>query len=136
MKKYRGRKPKAGSFTLAFLGLGICFLSFLILGAVGSGVLMLTKNPIASIAPAFIIIFLLSAAVSGFINSKLSEGSDIGGALVSGGMLVLMLLIASLIAEHGKVGFGVIINYVCYMLVTLLFALLAKKKGSKHRKRH
>ncbi len=135
MKKHHGRKFKAGTFTMTLFGVGICFLSFLILTLIGSLVLMLTKNPALYTVPAFFAVFLTSAAISAFINAKLS-GNGISGALISGGMFVIMLFIVSLIAEGGKVGFGVIVNYVCYMLVTAMFTLLAKQKKAKRRRRH
>ena len=118
----------------------------LILGALGSGVLLLaltmlcsliafyTKNPTSLVGILSIAVMLATGAISGFCMSRLKGD---GGVLISALcslLFILILLMIGLIIGGGHISLGSIINYLCYLAVSVLFAFFGRRKGRRHRR--
>ena len=132
MHKNKGRTNKNiyKSFLICFgLSVGIIVAVALLFALLSS----ILDDPTGNLGLFSLFALLISAAVSGFISSRIKgEGGVRFASLVALATVLIMLLI-NVITCGGKVNFGAFMNYICYFGVASLTALLGKKR-SNHRK--
>lgn len=132
MKKRKFKK--SGSKSL-FFGALFALASFLISLTVFSIILSLLKNPISLLGIFGIAAYLSSGAISGFVNSKLKGEGGILFAILSSLIVSGVFLAIGIIASGGKSAPALLMNVLCYLLVSALFAKLASLKKKKFRRR-
>ena len=80
-----------------------------------------------------LVVLVVSAAVSGFFNSK-REGA--GASMLTAVLFSLVMLLAGAVFSAGKITEEVLMNYGCFILVSLVGAYLGgRKKQVKRRRR-
>ena len=126
------------SFIKALLlGIAVTAAVFTICSLVISLILYNTENPTSKTELFSIIAFVLSGAISAFVNTKLFGKDNASLPLASATAALALFLVISLISG-GALSGGHIMSALCFALVTVLSAFLAKNKKSArrtHRKR-
>ena len=108
---------------------GMLLISTLIL----SGIFMALDTPTDSIEIKSLASLLISGAISAFVSAKFKgEGGTLCAIFISL-ITVFIMLIISLIASRGGVDGAIFMNYLCYLLISALFAYLGKKRERTRR---
>ena len=122
-------------FALCFgLSIGVLLISSVIFAIIANSL----DDPTGKLGIFSLLAMLISAAVSGYLCSRIKGEGGVGfAALVALALLLIMLLINVIICS-GKISFAAFMNYICYFGVASLSALLGGKgKGhKKHRHKH
>ena len=102
------------------------FASLIIL----SFILSRLENPVALVGIASLVSLLVSAAISSFVTAKHKGEGGTLTVLLSSLIVSIIIFAVSLIHSGGKAELSVLMNSVCYVAVSLLFARIAgiKKK--------
>ena len=129
MKK---RKFKKDSRAYLLIGTLFCVISFAVSLLIFSLVLTFFENPIALIAPFALLAFTVSAAVPSFLNAKRKGEGGFLSAFLSSLLACAVFFSVALITSHGKISLSLLMNILCYILVSSLFAKLAGIKKKRH----
>ena len=129
------RRLKTGFIKtpLGSLLFGILF-SFAVLLALSSligGILSALENPTKSIGTASMISFLLSSAVSSFAISKIKSESGSLYSFLTSLLFIFVIFIISFILSDGKISLQTLMNCLCYLLISVAFSFLGKRKTRK-----
>ena len=134
MKKRNNFKIQKSNVGTLLIGVAFSFGVLIVTSLIFSFILIGLKNPTGSIKTASLAVFLITAAIAGFSVSKYKGN---GGALLSiltSAAFIFILLAVTLISSKGKVGGGIFMNYICYIMISAFTAFLAGKR-KKRRKR-
>ena len=131
-KKARNSQGKCGFFLFGIL-FSLGFL--LVLSLIAAIFLTSVKNPTKNLGAVSLAVFLIGAAMSGFVNSKRGGENGILSSVITSGAFTLLMLVISLILAKGKLSGMVFMNYICYMLVSAFFAFIGRKRTTRHRRR-
>ena len=131
MKKRRFKKSGSGGGLL----FGALFsLSSLILSlAIFSFILSMLENPITFVGVSSLAALLVSGALSGFVIAKHKGEGGALTAFLSSIITSALIFATGLICSGGKIQLSVLMNILCYILISALFARL--KGLGKKRKR-
>ena len=119
-----------------FIGFGLSWAVILAITLISTAITTSLDDPTGNIGIFALGSLLISAAISGFVCCRIKgDGGVAFSTLISLAVTLIMLLI-NVIACGGKVTLGAILNYICYIGVASLSALLGKKRSNhrKHRK--
>ena len=75
---------------------------------------------------------ILAGLLTGFINSK---RNGMKTAVFTALFVSLILLLIGIIITGGKIGFGAIMNYLCFFLLSVAGAYIGRKKERRHRRK-
>ena len=120
--KNGGSVPK--TLTAFFIAAGM----FVAVCLITSVIAFCTADPMSLVKPFSICALIISAALASFISSK---RGGMASAILSALIFTLIMLIFGVVISGGKTNAGALINYVCYMLTSLLFAYLASRAPKK-----
>lgn len=132
MKKRKFNRKSGGNLLLGAL-FNVVTLIFVLV--IFSLVLSLLKNPIAFLSIAGIAAYLSCGGISAFVNSKRKGEGGFVFALLSSLIASGVFFAVGIIASGGKAALSLLMNILCYLLVSALFARLAMLKKKKY-KRH
>ena len=135
MKKHNRATMSKRKFCSVLFGMVICALAFILLSLIFSAALINLQNPLGVIKTAFFALFLTSAAISGFINAKRSAEKEIRASIFSAALFLAPIFMVSLIMNGGKLSLYVSMNGLCYILITIIFAFIAKQNNQRKTKR-
>ncbi len=114
----------------------ISFFIFLLLTSfVMACVINNTKNPSGRIEVFALAALLISGAFNSFLTSKVNSSNGIICASVSALASVAIMFAITAIINRGHLTGMILMNYLCLILVSVLFAFLGKRR-SMRRKRH
>ena len=133
MKKRKFKKDGHGGFII---GTGICILAFVASLLIFSLILSFLENPIALISISALLSYIISGAVSAFINAKRKGEGGTLTALLSSLLASALFFSVGFIISRGKIELSLLMNIFCYVLVSLVFAKIAgtNKKRYKFRR--
>ncbi len=118
------------AFGVALMGAGLLLFSM-----IAAFILLRISNPIGGIAKASLIILLISGGASGFLTSARGGEKGIPAALLSTLVFTLLMLAAALIFGGGHIGSRILMNALCYIGISMIFAALGKRKRrTRHRR--
>ena len=133
MYKGKGISLKDNFVLILLICLAISVLSILTLSFIFAMIASMSKDPTGNLGIFSLATLLISGAISGFASAKIKKEGAIGfSALVTLVSCLIMLVLCLIII--GKVSGGAIMNYVCYMLMSVFFAFLGSRE--KKHKRH
>ena len=104
------------------------------LSFIGALIVNMTENPISYVSTASFAVLILSAVLGGAITAKMMSG-QIKIPIFSALFITLVMMIIGLIANRGAIICSAAMNYVCYLAVYTLTAVLSRGKGKKRSKR-
>lgn len=130
MKKFSGFKNEGSKIKSTLIGTALIFGLFFGISFIVSLIAYNTDNPTSNVKLLSLVSFLLSAAVSGFVNMKIMGGNEFKNPLFSSLIFLSAFFIASTII-CGKITLGCIMNILCFLLVSVLFTFLGKRRGRK-----
>ena len=132
MKRHRVTKKRQAPLAALLFGVSLSFSAIILVSFIASAILFNTKTPIGKVDVASLISLLVAGALSGFaISKKKGEGGIVTASICSATSIAIMLLI-SLISGSGNIGGKSFMNYVCYILVSVFFAFIGRKREKKH----
>lgn len=134
MVKKRIKTKNRGILFGVMIGFGISVISMILLSVIASIIVYTQSDPLAIIDIVSLVVLLLSAALSGFTISKCTGEKKILVSTLSALALCLILFMVGTIATGGRATIQVLINYICYIGITVLFAWLGARE-KKNRKR-
>lgn len=134
MKRYKGFNIKKTGVRTIMFGIAFSFLSLIISSFLISLMLSGMSDPIRYIGIASLIAFLISGAVSGLATAKYKGQGGVKSALISSLIFIAIIFLISLVISKGSVSGGIFMNYVCYIMLSLLTAALSSRE-KKHRRR-
>ena len=134
MKKHRGIKAQRTLPGTLVFGVVVSFAILFIASLILAGLIMTTSNPIGSIKTVSLAALLVSGVISGFVISKRKGEGGFLASLLSALIFVGIIFAISLILTKGNVGGVVLMNGLCYLLVSAFSSLLAKNRGRRHRR--
>ena len=133
MKKHKFRKNCSNSALI--FGTLLSVFSLLLSTLIFSFILSKLENPISLVGVGSLAALLTSAAISGFFTSKYKGEGGTVSAILSSLITCLLIFATGLIASGGKLGLSLLMNILCYLLVSSLFGKLASLK-KRRRRRH
>ena len=134
MKKRKIKKDGRGALLIGTL---LCALIFIATILIFSFLLSLFENPVSLVSPSALLSYLISGAFSAFINAKRKGEGGTLSAILSSLLASALFFFVGLICSRGKIELSVLMNILCYILVSILFARLAGiKKKRRTRIRH
>ena len=134
MKKHRGIKTQRALPATLIFGVIISFSVLFVTSLALAGLIMTTSNPVGSVKTVSLAALLVSGAISGFVISKRKGEGGFLASLLSALIFVGIIFALSLILTKGKVGGVVLMNGLCYLLVSAFSSLLAKKRERRRRR--
>ena len=133
MKKHKSqRRERSGAKAILFgtlMSLGLLFA----VSAAASFVLLKLEDPISFLGAGSLASLLISGAISAFITAKYKGEGGFLSSLFSSLIFSLVIFSAALIIGKGKLGIGLLMNILCYLLISVLFAKLATRKAKRKR---
>lgn len=133
MKKHkRARASKSGIGAFAF-GVLLSLLSLILLSLIAAIFLTGVKSPTKNLGAVSLAVLLISAFISGFVNSKRCGEGGVGYSVITALAFSLIMLAVSLVATRGKVGGMLFMNCLCYMMAAAFAAFLGKKRQRRRR---
>ena len=133
VKKNTGRGRERSRLAEIGLSLLRSVIVFLALSVIGALIVYFQADPLRVADIASLVILLLSAAVSGFLNAKLTGEGKLAVVVLSSLTFCLVLLLIGLVATGGGVTLRVFLNYLCYIGIALFFGWLGKRETKKRR---
>ena len=124
---------KKSVFVASALGALFSLGVLVLMAALGAAIAFSLKNPLGAVKPLSIAMLLAAAAISAFIARRRSD--NMLTPIISSLMLVFTLLITGIIIGDGGIGAGVLINYACYIAVSVLFSYLGGHTKARKRRR-
>lgn len=135
MKKRRSSNADRSPLSVFIFGIIFSFAALTLLSFISSLILLSISNPLLSIKTTSLAVLLCAGAISGFTISKYKGEMNLSIAVSASLTVAVVMLGISLICAKGNVGGGVFMNYICYVLVSALFAFLGRKRKVRHRHR-
>jgi putative membrane protein (TIGR04086 family) len=132
MKIKRAENNILVSFALS---IGICFGSAVIVAFILALIANSSANSTENIPLFALITLVISAAVSGVVISRIKGLGGVKFSALSALAFVLILLLASVIANNGAVPPSAFMNYGCFIGMTAVSAYLGRKKDTKRRRK-
>ena len=130
------KKGEGGVILTLVKNIVFSALVLLIISLVTAIISNATEDSTGKLVTASLIALLSSAAISGFLISKLPGNGNLGGAVLSVLMFVLIMMVIGVAVNAGKLSMSAVMNYICYFGVGSAGAFLGKKRTShKRRKR-
>jgi putative membrane protein (TIGR04086 family) len=134
MKKHK--RKEAGLTALMLMGaafsLGLILAVSLILAAVS----LLTDDPTSMTGALSLVALLAAGAISGFVTSRVNGGGGVLVGVLSTVITAAVMLIISLVADGGRVNLGVLVNVGAYVAISVIAAVLGKKRVGKRKRRY
>ena len=134
MKFYSHQKNGKGRRKTLIFGISFSAASFFILAFISSLAVSAFKNPLGIIGISSLITLLFSGALSGFCTAKFKGKGGIGEAGISALVFALILISAGLIMTHGNIPLLTFANMAAYLIISLIFAAIANRKGKARRR--
>ena len=132
-RKNRNYKSGTSKFIPSLL---FCTFSYIIFSLIASFILLKTAESSRAIPLVSLVVFLLSGAASGIFITRYKGDGGIGLSSACFVTFIFILTLLSLILSKGKVSGGVFMNYLCYLLIGVLFSFLGRKRARRHIHRH
>lgn len=133
VKKNTGRGRDRSRFAEIGLSLLRSVIVFLALSVIGALIVYFQADPLRVADVASLVVLLLSAAVAGFLNAKLTGEGKLAVVGLSSLTFCLVLLLIGLVATGGGVTLRVFLNYLCYIGIALFFGWLGSRETKKRR---
>ena len=134
MKNSRHTAHRTSARALLF-GIIISTAVFFVCAFLSAIIVSRLENPTAKLGMTALVAFLIGGAISSFSTAKYKGEGGFAPAILSSLFLTLVLLLAGLIMTEGKLPLITVINLLCYLAVSALFALLAVKRPATYRRR-
>ena len=131
MKIHKIKKEKQGGFVIGALLCAVFFIASLTLFSL---LLSFFEDPITLVSPSALLSFLISGAVSAFVNAKRKGEGGTLSATLSSLLASLLFSAVGLVISRGKIELSLLMNVLCYILVSFVFARLAASKKRKRAK--
>ena len=132
MKKYK--KKELGLGALLGIGSGASLICVFAVAFVLAAVSSLTKDPTALTGAFTLLTLLIAGALSGFGISRLSGDGGVLVAILSSVVSTSVMILVGLILKKGALPLGAVLNLLAYLAVSVVFALLGKRRIKRHKR--
>ncbi len=126
MKKYNDKNPLTALLYSALISIGI----IMIMALAAAVLAYFTSDPSGAAPILSLIALLLSGALGGIISVKLFGNTPLFTFIASALSLIPMIA-AGLIIEGGMIGANVFLNYLAYLGITVLSAVITTRLSVK-----
>lgn len=134
MKKHK--RKELGLVSLTLLGTAFAILVIVSVTFAMSLISSFTKDP-SSLTGAFsLITLLLAGGISGFVTSRANSDGGSLISIISALISAFLIIIIGLIWGKGMMNIGAFINTLAFVGVSILFAVLGKKRVKRGRRRY
>ena len=131
IKKMNGRGEGVRPFVLCLI---LYILTFFVTALVSSVILNALSDPLSALPIASLVTLVVSAALSGGISSLIFKTKNITLSASVTLTASFLMLIFGIIASKGEFSIGAFMNCLCYVGVSILSALLTRRKRRKKRR--
>lgn len=132
MKKYK--KKELGLGALLGIGSGSSLICVFAVAFVLAAVSSLTKDPTALTGAFTLLTLLIAGAVSGFCISRLGGDGGVLVAILSSVVSTSVMILVGLILKKGALPLGAVLNLFAFLAVSVVFALLGKRRIKRHKR--
>lgn len=132
MKKYK--KKELGLGALLGIGSGASLICVFAVAFVLAAVSSLTKDPTALTGAFTLLTLLIAGAVSGFGISRLGGDGGVLVAILSSVVSTSVMILVGLILKKGALPLGAVLNLLSFLAVSVVFALLGKRRIKRHKR--
>lgn len=132
MKKYK--KKELGLGALLGIGSGSSLICVFAVAFVLAAVSSLTKDPTALTGAFTLLTLLIAGAVSGFCISRLGGDGGVLVAILSSVVSTSAMILVGLILKKGALPLGAVLNLLAFLAVSVVFALLGKRRIKRHKR--
>ena len=133
------RKHKRKELGLtALLAIGTAF-SLVLVFAVSFALTLissLTNDPTSLIGAFSLIALLLAGGISGFTTSRLNGDGGVLIGILSAVISAAIMLAVGLIWKRGAISYGVLVNMLAFVGVSVIASALGKKRAKKSRRKY
>lgn len=131
------KKITKSSYTMMLAGVIISTLTLIAVSFICSVVASLNANPSALIGTMTLVSIILSAAVGGSIITRICGEEGVKITTLTALLVSLIMMLIGLISNHGALPTSGIMNYICYLLTSVFFGVVARRRaGAKKHRRH
>ena len=130
---YNRKSLKLGRYTLLLICTVSALLTLTLVIAVMACIALACENPMGLVKPFAIIALIVSASLSGFVGTKITN--NVWVSCLSSLAVSLTILAGGIIASGGLPNLSVPLNALIYMAASSLFTYFATKKKQKRHRR-
>ncbi len=132
MKKKRFGSKSGMAHPLLY-SVGVHIISVFAFALTASVILIGMRTPIKLVSAAALASLLLGGALGGALTARHSTSYGVRTSAISAFAVSVLMLAAAPIVGGGRIGAKVFMNIACFVLVSVFFAFLSKKKRKKRR---
>ena len=134
MKKHK--RKELGLTSLMLLGAAFALVVLILVSFVLSIISNMTKDPTSLIGAFSLIALIVSGGISGFVTSKVNNDGGVLVAILSSVISAFTILAIGLIWKGGAMKLSVPLNLGVFVAVSVIAALLGKKRPKQNRHRY
>lgn len=134
---YKGKnKVKEPSRARLFLiGLGISLGTLFGVSLIMSAIAYSSPDPTGKIGIFSLVSLIISSLIAGLLHRRLYRGRGMGMGALTALATTLIMLIFGAIISGGHLGLSAVMNYLSYLGIGLLSALIPHREGGKRKRR-
>ena len=130
------KKKELGLTALILIGMAVSIVTVFAVSFALAVISSMTNNPTALTGAFSLLALILAGLISGFFISRFNGN---GGAIVgilSSVIAAAIMLSVGLVWKKGAISYGVLINMLAYVGVSVIASVLGKRKPKKTHKRY
>lgn len=130
------KKKELGLTALILIGMAVSIVTVFAVSFALAVISSMTNNPTALTGAFSLLALILAGLISGFFISRFNGN---GGAIVgilSSVIAAAVMLSVGLVWKKGAISYGVLINMLAYVGVSVIASVLGKRKPKKTHKRY
>ena len=128
-------KIKKSVYSMLLGGIIISVATLLLVSLICAMITYLTSDPLSVLGTMTLVSILLSAAISGIIQTRMFGTEGVKIATLTSLFIALVMMLIGLISNHGTLPTSGVMNYICYLLTAIFFSVVGRRHEGvrKHR---
>lgn len=132
-----GKKITKSLHTMLITGFVVSVAVLLAVSLICALIAHLNADPTSLIGVMTLVSVVASAAVSGVIITRTCGEEGVKISTLSALLIALIMMLIGLISNRGALPTSGIMNYICYLLTSIFFAVVGRVRvGAKKHRRH
>lgn len=128
-------KIKKSVYSMMLVGVIISVGALLLISFLCATLTYLISDPLSVIGTMTLVSILLSAAISGIIQTRIFGTDGVRIATLTALFIALVMMLIGFISNHGTLPTSGVMNYICYLLTAIFFSVVGRRREGvrKHR---
>jgi peptidoglycan/LPS O-acetylase OafA/YrhL len=126
---------KNGGVRTFILGAGTAAVALLVCSLIAAAIAYSDSDPTGKIGIYSLAALIISAAIGGSVTSRLTGDGGVRYAALTSLTVVMVMLLCAVITGGGSPKLSALMNYLCYLGVSVGAAHLARPRKRRHKRR-